>query len=481
MQRDRVTTTNRKCHRMFVPTAWLAFLALFALAPAGPPVRANEIGAKGSRGVLVEDLRNERAPFLVRVDVDRPDRTYRGGDTMTVKVTSEEEGYLYLLYLSADDKLSCLFPNQVQSDNRIPARQQITVPAPQAQFRLRVGPPFGQEVLKAIVTKTAIDPTRLGVESLTKGPVTPLESEKFKAVAVELDRDRNRWAEHHVQITTVSPVAAVKPEPPKPRRVGLFIGISEYRENGIRNLRVCHRDAQEMARVMREHCRLDEAVVLVNQQATLSAIRKAFMETLVKKTKPGDKVFIFWSGHGGRCADDTGNEPDGHSEFLVPYDAGIGDLATLRRTMLMDRTFGRWVQELDGRRVIVMIDTCHSGGQAAGQKGFGLPSDQDAGQFANNFMEAILTRAKNIGQEEAAVLAASQAAQIAFERREGDLSVMTYFLARQLEQADSGVTLQAAYEHLKREVPAYVEKRFPGITQTPVLADQTTPPVYLRP
>ncbi len=481
MKRDHVTTSNLPRHPRLALPAWLALLTFFAFTALEPPAPADEIGAKGSRGVLVEDLRNERAPFLVRVDVDRADRTYRGGDTMTVKITSEEEGYLYLLYLSADDKLTCLFPNEVQSDNRIPARQQITVPAPQAQFRLRVGPPFGQEVLKAIVTKTAIDPARLGVESLTKGPATPLESEKLKGVAVELDRDRTRWAEHHVQIVTVSPTDPVKPERPKPRRVGLFIGISEYREDGIRNLRVCHRDAQEMARIMREHCQLDEVVVLVNQQATLSAIRKAFLENLVKKTKPGDKVFIFWSGHGGRCADDTGHEPDGHSEFLVPYDARIADLATIRRTMLLDRTFGRWVQELDGRRVIVIIDTCHAGGQAAGQKGLSMPGQQEPGEFANNFLEAILTRAKNIGQDEAAVLAASRAAQIAFERREGDLSVMTYFLARHLEQANAGVTLQAAYEHLKREVPAYVEKRFPGVTQTPILADQTTPPVYLRP
>mgnify|MGYP001073480424 CR=1 FL=1 len=31
--------------------------------------------------------------------------------------------------------------------------------------------------------------------------------------------------------------------------------------------------------------------------------------------------------------------------------------------MVLDDTFGRWVQELDGRQVLVVLDTCHSGGQ----------------------------------------------------------------------------------------------------------------------
>ncbi len=469
---------------IFRPTIlWGIALALLAYAGTQLAAQAADQPAAGTRGVMVQDLRNEKAPFLVRVDVDRPDRVYRGGETMTVTVTSEEEGYLYLLYLSAEDELTCLFPNQVQADNRIPAEQEITVPAASAEYLLRVVPPFGEEVLKAIVTTTYRDPTEFGVESFTERAATPLQSDDFKGVSVELNRDRSRWAEHQVMVRTVPP-DSLEPDGLRgvePRRMGLFIGVTEYLDDRIRNLQVSHHDAQRMAQVMRQYGQLDEVVVLVNEDATLSAIRQAFMETLVQRTRPGDKVFIFWSGHGGRCADDTGLEPDGYSEYLVPYDGRIDNLSTIRETMLLDQTFGRWVQELDGRRVIVVIDACYAAGQAEGQKGLGLLDDDVPEGFLNNFLDAILSRAKNIGQDEAAVLAASQAVQLAFERREGDLSVMTYFLAQKLEQADAGVTLQATYEYLQREVPAYVETNFPGVTQTPVLADQTTPPVYLRP
>jgi hypothetical protein len=42
------------------------------------------------------------------------------------------------------------------------------------------------------------------------------------------------------------------------------------------------------------------------------------------------------------------------------------------------------------------------------------------------------------------------------------------------------VTLTQAFEYVKVQVPAYVEKTYPGTTQTPVLVDQTTRPLYLR-
>ena len=82
---------------------------------------------------------------------------------------------------------------------------------------------------------------------------------------------------------------------------------------------------------------------------------------------------------------------------------------------------------------------------------------------------------------ETAILASSRAAQVSFERREGGLSAMTYFLANLIESSDGPVTLQQAYRHVSVKVPDYVKDRFPGATQEPVLVNQTSPPVYLRP
>ena len=71
--------------------------------------------------------------------------------------------------------------------------------------------------------------------------------------------------------------------------------------------------------------------------------------------------------------------------------------------------------------------------------------------------------------------------QVSFERKEGDLSTMTYFLVEQLNLGSESVTLLAAYENMKQRVAEYVEQMFPGTTQTPVLVDNLSPPFFLRP
>ena len=68
-----------------------------------------------------------------------------------------------------------------------------------------------------------------------------------------------------------------------------------------------------------------------------------------------------------------------------------------------------------------------------------------------------------------------------FERKEGDLSTMTYFLVAQLRSGHGPITLSDAFAQLKDQVARYVEEKFPGTTQSPVLVNDLTGPFYLRP
>jgi len=173
-------------------------------------------------------------------------------------------------------------------------------------------------------------------------------------------------------------------------------------------------------------------------------------------------------------------------EYLVPWDAIRNDYST----MLLDDAFGRWVQELDGRKIVVILDTCHSAGQATNEKAiasYGKSISTDAsytkslGDGAVDFLDGEFARTKDIGQKETAILASSKASQVSFERREGDLSAMTYFLANLLKSSNGPVTLEQAFVHLSSKVPEYIREQFPGGVQEPVLVNQTTPPLYLRP
>jgi hypothetical protein len=395
---------------------------------------------------------------------------------------SERSGYLYLFYRDASGRTSCLFPNCLQRDNQIPAWKKVAVPAAQARFRLRVGPPYGREYLKAVVTLRPL--AAVEVASLIRGDTTPLDREQVKAVFVELRDQPARWAEHGLAITTVDPNQTVRAPRPS-RRVGVFISINEYASPQIRPLKACHKDAPALAEVMKQRCGLDEVIVLVNKQATLSNILKTLCQELPTRTQLGDTVILFWSGHGGRCGNENGTEKDGYDEYLVPYDGRLDNLECTRHTMLLDDTLGRWLQELDGRRVVIILDACHSAGQHAQGKGLdpiGLARSSGANppEFLFHRLVKRLEAMKDLDQKELALLASSKASQISFERQEGDMSTMTYFLVELLRREEGPVTLTQAFEYVKVQVPAYVEKTYPGTTQTPVLVDQTTRPLYLR-
>ena len=235
----------------------------------------------------------------------------------------------------------------------------------------------------------------------------------------------------------------------------------------------------------------------MNEEATLDAIKDAFRE-LKLKSRPGDEIFIYWSGHGATCADTGGDEQDGLDEYLMVYD---GDLDDVEGTMVMDDALGRWVQELDGRKVTLILDACHSGGQATAQgdkpdkaeKGIsglkggiiqdvrqkktsrnggsamkGDDTSSPTGPVGGDFLDDEWRGVKDVGQSDAAMLVSSKPDEISAERRDGTLSVMTYYLVQKVVQSDS-VTLQQAFEYVSGKVPEYMEEHFPGRTQTPQL------------
>ena len=490
---------------------------LFSLVAAVAAVEAGETPEPtpenppaASRGFDVEGtLRNDQAAFRVRVSVNHEDRVYADGEKMKVTVKSERDGYLYLIYKQADGSTKCLFPNVHESDNRIEGKKAITIPTPKQEFKLTCGPPFGEELLLAVVSERPFAVERLGVKSLNASPATDVD---LPMLARSLHRGMDvegslptvkpgEWAEHSVGITTVRKRNAIKSPA---RRLGLFIGISVYKDPGIADLHLCHKDAQSMADVMKERCGLDDVDVLVNKEATRKNIVKAFGK-LKRTSRPGDVIFIYWSGHGARCEDTGGDEQDGCDEVLVPYD---GDPRRIEETMIVDDAFGRWIQELDGRKVVVIVDACYGGGQVAGKhirlvddmadvkdvggtkgiehvknvkrktflKGLGLLGNR-AGLpiwtgtgVENDFLTGEMAGVKDIGQEDAVALFSSDSNEPSAERLDGTFSVMTYSLRKRILESDS-LTLKEAYDYVKGEVPAYVKEHFKH-RQTPQLCPE---------
>jgi hypothetical protein len=493
-----------------LPTLVLLATAFAASAkePTKPVAAFRRLAAEGT---------NEFPSWMVRVSVDHDSRTYKLDESVKVTVVSERAGYLYLFNIDALGEVSCLFPNTAQTKNRIEAKQTVVVPDPKdTSWQIKIRRPLGRELLKAVVTAKPLQEfgkvslsARGGATAITRGQYERMMAEAATGTAAGNEgdlqhrrenfkqylRQAGEWAEHDIEVVTAEDRA------PQERRVGLFVGISKYADNSIRELSGPHRDARRTADVVKRVCGLTaEPRVLVNERATLAAVRSAFRE-LVDTTRPGDVVFIYWAGHGGRCAAVGGNEAGAYDAFLVPYDGKLSSDADMRRTTLMDRTFGRWVQELDGRRVVVILDTCHSGGQIEGQKvrtlarteldslkrnvrSANVPASvtvEKPGRERPTFLGGEVARARALGHRQAAVLAASTFRQFAFERREDDhMGVMTYYLLEALEKRSGPLTLRDVHEYVRGRVKHYVETNFEGTTQDPVFIDQDGPPVVLK-
>jgi hypothetical protein len=440
---------------------------------------------------------NEDAGFMIRIDVDRPDRIYYEGETMTISMVAEKDCYVYLVYYNAENQIHCLFPSEAHDKNFVKAGVKVQIPAPNDPNPLVATAPFGKELLQVIATREPVD--LFDGKALSRA--TPLKLEEVthavdKARSLERDFRRrpatasaNSGQAHEVPpgffAEAQLPLATLPGKRPRTvekqqRRLGVCVGISNYGDPRIPKLHVCHDDARQMAEAFKTQCGLDEVLLLVNEQATLEMIRKAIYELMVQNTRPGDAVFLFFSGHGGRCADTNGDEADGLDEYLVPYDAEPGR----PETMLLDDMFARWIAALDGRQVFIMLDNCYSGGSSKGvrQELLGDVKGLDGGIEGGahvldlDFLDGELKRAKDLGQKGTAVLAASRADQIAWEMSNGKGSVLTYFVVQALgipdadTDHDGRVSVKELYDTVKLPVARYVKETF-NARQDPILLD----------
>ena len=103
----------------------------------------------------------------------------------------------------------------------------------------------------------------------------------------------------------------------------------------------------------------DSIRILLDKDATRAAILASIDEWLINGTQPGDRVYLYFSGHGLQVKDVSGDEEDGLDEALSTYDiaAGDGDWTNV----ILDDEIDAALAKLKDRAVSIVIDACHSG------------------------------------------------------------------------------------------------------------------------
>jgi hypothetical protein len=113
---------------------------------------------------------------------------------------------------------------------------------------------------------------------------------------------------------------------------------------------------------------------LTNSQATASRIRKAFSK-LQGEAKPGDIIYLHFSGHGQPFEDQNGDEEDGWDESIIPYDAQMvykkGKYEGAYH--ITDDELHTYFQKIRSKigpsgLLCVVIDACHAGNTYMGDE-----------------------------------------------------------------------------------------------------------------
>lgn len=154
----------------------------------------------------------------------------------------------------------------------------------------------------------------------------------------------------------------------------LVIGISQYEDEDINDLKWADSDAEEMAVILRDWGGFNKRCikVLLNKKATKRGIERAF-ERLIEDCSQSnyvDEVLIYYSGHAVTAGPSGEYQFAGGfaqpREFLVPHDASLrqryrsGD-RWINDTFLKKEWFAHRLSELRSGKVAVIIDACHSG------------------------------------------------------------------------------------------------------------------------
>jgi len=144
----------------------------------------------------------------------------------------------------------------------------------------------------------------------------------------------------------------------------LIIGISKYKNPEIPSLQFADRDAIAFHNyLVASGVDSNNITLLLNENASYAETMLSLHELCTEKVKAGDKVFIYFSGHG-----DVESQVITNVGYLLPYDAPKVVYAI---SAINVRTLQDYVSTLSANEVqaIVITDACHSGNLAGGLEG----------------------------------------------------------------------------------------------------------------
>lgn len=199
--------------------------------------------------------------------------------------------------------------------------------------------------------------------------------------------------------------------------------------------------------------------VLLDENATLSKIKEAIVNWLMKKVDEKSTVFIFFAGHGAWETDHLSREKDGKASYFLPYDTNRDSLFS---SALSSQDLDNTLKMIRSKKLIILLDSCHSGGVASGTRDVKCEEDPYK-KLAEGEGRVIIT--------------ASKPDQLSYEGSSLGHGVFTYHLIEALSgKADTDkngyVTVLEVFDYLQKNVPASASNLPNGGQQEPMIRNE---------
>ena len=226
----------------------------------------------------------------------------------------------------------------------------------------------------------------------------------------------------------------------------VVVGIDRY--PNIRPLKYAVADARSFydLLVTGNQVPAENVYLLLNEQASLQALRSTLGTKVKNKAGAQDMVIIYFAGHGATERDMMSPDGDGLEKYLLPYGADPNDLYASALPM---REVAHIFHRIRSERLVFVADACYSG--ASGGRTVSITGVR--ANLSDRFLERLA------GGKGKVIITASSANEVSVEKDELGHGVFTYYLVQGLRgpadtDKDGLVTVDEAYRYVSQKVPA---------------------------
>jgi len=249
--------------------------------------------------------------------------------------------------------------------------------------------------------------------------------------------------------TTAQSAVAQAASQPVHDKWAIVVGISKFEKPNVPSLKYSAKDARDFYDYLIKEANFapDHVRLITDEKATrrriLSELDNMF---LGRVARPDDMIVLFFSTHGSPAQLDKMGK-----NFIVAYDTEPNELfATGIEMQAMTRDLK---ERVDAKRVLLVLDACHSGGTAA--KGIHRVGNFDTDALA-------------IGTGQM-VICSSEPDQQSWESKRYKNGVFTRQLLDGLRSKGEETSIDEAFSSVTSSVQDEVRQDYPGIRQTPVI------------